>query len=151
MGMEDMGREAIRILAASGLSNDVIELLKEKVNLLTAEITRLEAENERLRSRGQDSNENPVPVPPLGNLTADTVKVLRLLFQQRLTASQIARSLNLPKGIVDYHLGLLLKHQLVKLPAFRTVGAEPAYWLTQKGRACIIENELATSRNPDIE
>jgi hypothetical protein len=124
--------------------------LKEKVSLRAEQITTLEheksvlqTENAKLRKKVKHLEQQLDGVKPKGELADDTIEVLKLLFEHDgLTVSQVARDLNMPQGLVEYHCGALRSAEMISFPFLRTFGSENPNCMLQKGRAYLVKNGL---------
>jgi predicted transcriptional regulator len=125
--------------------------LKKKVSFLAEQITTLkheksvlEMENAKLRKKVKNLEQQQLDgLKPKGELADDTVEVLKLLFEQDgLTVSQVARDLNMPQGMVEYHCGALRSAEMISFPFLRTFGSENPNCMLQKGRAYLVKNGL---------
>jgi len=124
--------------------------LKEKVSLLGEQITTLEheksvlqTENAKLRKKVKNLEQQLDRGRPKDELADDTVKVLKLLFEHDgLTVSQVARDLNMPHGMVEYHCGALRSAGMIGFPFLRTFGSENPNCMLQKGRAYLVKNGM---------
>ena len=142
MGGGEIAKDAIRIVTTAGLSKDVIDLLKEKIALLTKQITALETENSNLKKRVADLEQELTGVRPKGDLHPDAVRFLKVLFEQGAQpVSQIAALLGIQKGFGEYHRDELLKREMIGYPMVRTLGRESSLLLKPKGRAYLVVHE----------
>ena len=140
MGALDTVKDIGRLASTATLSKDVIDLLKEKITLLTEQIATLQKENTDLKAKVYELEQELKSVKPKGDLAADTVRVLRLLFDNDgLTVSQIAGFLGLAKGMAEYHSGALRERKMIAFPMVITMGEENSNYLTQKGREYLVK------------
>jgi hypothetical protein len=124
--------------------------LKEKVSLLTEQITTLkheksvlQTENAKLRKKVKNLEQQLDRVKPKGELADDTIEVLKFLFENDgLTVSQVAGDLNMSHGMAEYHCGALRSAGMIGFPFLRTFGSENPNCMLQKGRAYLVKNGL---------
>jgi hypothetical protein len=103
----------------------------------------LQTENAKLRKKVKNLEQQLDRGCPKGELDDDTVEVLKLLFEHDgLTVSQVAGDLNMPRGMVEYHCGVLRLAGMIGFPFLRTFGSENPNCMLQKGRAYLVKNGL---------
>ena len=118
-------------------------MLAEQITRLEHEKSVLRTENAKLRKKVENLKQQLDRVKPKDELADDTVKVLKLLFEQDgLTVSQVARDLRMAHGIVEYHCGALRSAEMISFPFARTFGSEGPNCVLQKGRAYLVKNGL---------
>jgi antitoxin component HigA of HigAB toxin-antitoxin module len=141
MGALETAKELGRMATTATLTKDVIDLFKEKVALLADQVTTLEAENANLKEEVANLQEQLSRVQPKGELAEDTVRVLKVLFDNDgLTDSQIASALGISKGMAEYHTGALHQKKMLTYPMIRTIGREPGNFLCQSGREYLVKH-----------
>ena len=117
-------------------------MLAEQITTLEHEKSVLQTENAKLRKKIKNLKQLDRGRSK-GELADDTVKVLKLLFEQDgLTVSQVARDLNMDPGMVEYHCGALRSAEMISFPFVRTFGSEGPNCMLQKGRAYLVKNGL---------
>jgi hypothetical protein len=138
MGAQDIAKDAIRIATTAGLSKDVIDLLKEKVALLTEQIETLETEKANLKQKVADLGQELERLRPKGGgLEEGAEKFLKLLFDHRqpLSLPQIASGIGALIGTAEYH-----RDKLWELDMITSAGiAEQDYELMPEGREYVVK------------
>jgi len=136
MSALDTAKEIARMTSTASLGKDVIDLLKEKVALLTEQITTLEAENSNVKKKVADLEQELDRLRPKKELHQDAVRFLKLLFDQpRLSLPQIVNALNISRGMVEYHRDKLWKAKMIGYGRGVSYGrAMETYVLLPKGR-----------------
>ena len=119
-------------------------MLADQITTLEHEKSVLQTENAKLRKKVKNLEQQQLDrVKPKGELADDTVKVLKLLFEQDgLTVSQVAGDLNMSHGMAEYHCGALRSAEMIGFPFLRTFGSENPNCMLQKGRAYLVKNGL---------
>ena len=118
-------------------------MLAKQITTLKHGKSVLQTENAKLRKRVKNLEQQLDRVNSKGELADDTVEVLKLLFEHDgLTVSQVARDLNMPHGMVEYHCGALRSAGMIGFPFLRTFGSENPNCMLQKGRAYLVKNGL---------
>jgi len=118
-------------------------LLGEQITTLEHEKSVLQTENAKLRKKVKNLEQQLDRGRSKGELADDTVEVLKLLFEHDgLTVSQVARDLNMPHGMVEYHCGALRSAGMIGFPFLRTFGSENPNCMLQKGRAYLVKNGM---------
>ena len=118
-------------------------MLAEQITTLEHEKSVLQTENAKLRKKVTNLKQQLDRGRPNGELADDTIEVLKLLFEHDgLTVSQVARDLNMPHGMVEYHCGALRSAEMISFPFLRTFGSENPNCMLQKGRAYLVKNGL---------
>jgi len=126
------------------LTKDVIDLFEQKVELLEKQVAALETENKNLKGKVYDLEQEISRSKPKLDLEDDTIKALRLFFDQDLAVSRVAEVLGISNGKADYHCGVLQQRGMIELPmAFVMPGMELEYFITQKGREYLVKLGLA--------
>jgi FtsZ-binding cell division protein ZapB len=153
----EIAKDAIRIVTTAGLSKDVIDLLEKKVALLTDEISTLtrklevsESENVSLKRKAADLEQQLERVSPKANrLDEAQIKFLQLLFKQGdVSIAAIGRQLGISEGMADYHRGALMDLGMIEWvgvgmkSAWMEIDRPATFGISQKGRACLVENKL---------
>jgi DNA-binding MarR family transcriptional regulator len=141
MSAIDTAKEIARIASTASLGKDVIDLFEKKVALLAEQVTTLETENANLKQKAADFEQQLAGVRPKGKLHPDAIRFLKLLFENGgLTLSQIAGSLGISKGMVEYHHDVLLDLEMVGLQVVTLKGSALTVLLKAKGRAYLVEH-----------
>lgn len=78
------------------------------------------------------------------DLADETVNVLRLFYEKnsQLTPEQVARSRGLKAGLAKYHCDKLFDREFIWLGSAAWADEPVPYFLTDKGRAYLVENGL---------
>src|SRR6266481_3213840 len=140
MSAIDTAKEIARIASTASLGKDVIDLFEKRVALLAEQVTTLETENANLKQKAADFEQQLAGVRPKGKLHPDAIRFLKLLFENGgLTISQIAGSLGISKGMVEYHHDVLLDLEMVGLQVVTLKGSVLTVFLKAKGRAYLVE------------
>jgi|SRR5437870_6202027 len=135
--IEDLINDIGTGLSESAIRNR-LSTLREQAEAQDSRLQELKAKVVELEAKSESEN----LVPQEGKLAEDTIKVLRLLFDRDLTVSHVAQATGLSEGMADYHCGVLNEKGMIALPTFGMAGVEPAYYITQKGRECIVARGL---------
>jgi hypothetical protein len=135
-------KEIGRIASTTTLGKDVIDLLEEKIALLTEQVTTLETENKNLKAQVYDLEQELRRAKPKRDLADDTIKALRLFFDCDLTVLHVAQAIGLSEGMADYHCGVLAGKGLITLPGIMAFGVEPEYYIIQAGREYLVKHGL---------
>jgi len=141
MSAIDTAKEIARIASTASLGKDVIDLFEKRVALLAEQVTTLETENANLKQKAADFEQQLAGVRPKGKLHPDAIRFLKLLFENGgLTISQIAGSIGISKGMVEYHHDVLLDLEMVGLQVVTLKGSVLTVFLKAKGRAYLVEH-----------
>jgi DNA-binding MarR family transcriptional regulator len=137
----ETAKEIARIAATAGHDKDVIDLLEKKAALLSEQVAALQSENAKLKHKVEDLVQKIESLGPKGELHPDAVNFLKLMFQRgSLPVSQIAATLGMEKGMVEYHSEKLLEAGMIGWPTVMTRGRETPILLLPKGRAYLVEH-----------
>jgi septal ring factor EnvC (AmiA/AmiB activator) len=146
MSAIDTAKEIARITVTSGLSKEIIDLLEKKISLLTEQIATLESENTNLKKKVQEREKQLASLSPQpGGLDQVSFKFLKLLFEHdELSIEEVAASLEISKGIAEYHRDLLSQANMIqrtRIGIKTSFGFTPAaYGLLPKGREYVVKN-----------
>ncbi len=109
------------------------------------ELAKLRAEIELKDKKIQELETKLATLEPEHGLGVDTVKVLKVLFEQDrdLSVDQIAGYLDMQRGVVSYHIDELRQRKFVMPSRAITSHSPGTYIIYPPGRAFIIEHILA--------
>jgi DNA-directed RNA polymerase specialized sigma subunit len=139
----EIAKEAISIASNAGLKKDVIDLLDKKVSLLAEENIALKSEVASLNRKVADLEQQLDRFrPKTSGLDETSERFLQLLFGKSMTISEVAATLNISKGMAEYHRDVLKREKMIALPAIVTMGRENPYHLLEKGRGYLVKNKL---------
>jgi RIO-like serine/threonine protein kinase len=143
MGALETAKEIGRMTATATLGKDVIDLLKEKVLLLTEQVTTLDAENKNLKAKVYDLEQELAKARPKEDgLDEVEVRFLQALTQRNWTPVEaVAAALSISKVKAQYHRDVLNKAGLIKMPMVVYAGQE-TYGLTSAGREYLAKRDL---------
>ena len=110
-----------------------------EINKLRSEITDLKQSNEDFKNQIQ-TYENPHNI----SLDTEKVSILKLLFEnEKLSADDIARSLDHKVQTIKFHLEELKTNQMVNsIPHTKNGKFAVSWYIQQDGRKYLIENNL---------
>lgn len=149
MSVTDIAKDAIRIASTTGLSKDVIDLLKEKITLLDEKLQSLTQENNTLKAENHDLLKRLESVGhkvqkqgqrPEG-FDDTTEKILDMLFKNPdgISIKRIVSHLGIEEGIVQYHFDLLFREKFIRQLNIGFGSTAGTFGLTSSGRACVMK------------
>jgi len=117
-------------------------VLRSKIKELGKKYEEIEAENTQLKDENQKLKSKVKELTNGGELCENEVKILQLLSSttRRLTAATIAGELSLSFTKTDYYLGKMRRKYVNSADWSNNRASE--YYLTQKGREYLVENDL---------
>src|SRR5262249_23302167 len=116
-GPIDIGKEIISLASTAGIKKDIIDLLKEKVTLLTEKIAALEADNSELKQKVTDLEKDLEHLrPPQEGFEEGAIQILKAMFSAGGNAffETLAPQLRMSKSMADYHADSLLKSGMIE-------------------------------------
>jgi len=141
MSATDIAKEIIRIANTATLGKDVIDLLKEKVALLTEEIDTLRSKVSSLEVENADLKARLQSLQPGDALPKETADVLQFFFDQgrELSIEQVAQRFQFQMSVAEYHFDVLRKRRFVRPTRAISARSSGAYGLTQEGRGYVMQ------------
>jgi len=141
MSATDIAKEIIRIANTATLGKDVIDLLKEKVALLTEEIDTLRSKASSLEVENADLKASLQSLQPGDVLPKETADVLQFFFDQghELSIEQVAQRFQFQMSVAEYHFDVLRKRRFVRPTRAISARSSGAYGLTQEGRGYVMQ------------
>jgi hypothetical protein len=115
-----------------------LSTIKEQAEAFEARFKELDTRVKELEAQTPSDNREG----DQDRLKEEVEKILRLLFEagRSLSIEQMAGNLGMATGIADYHMDTLDRLGMVELAAITPGGT--MYFLTPKGRAYVVENNL---------